>query len=210
MGNDFYKKSVIKREEVQENINQINKITSSNLFMDKYNIKLEFQLKDSGVFNKIEKKVIKVSISEHKNGKDTNTKEITIKIGDFYNYFNLLMDLRGKFCREKVSKSFSEIQIDDIDKVGEDDNDICPICEEQKVNMSLPCHHFFCSKCINEWIIKSESCPTCRFKIQKSIRNPTGIQGGQNWDILDQVDQETVDEENEKALNYLTKKIFIR
>ena len=48
MGN-FWDNSEIKREEVEKNIGEVNEITKSAIFMDKYKIFLKFQLEDTPV-----------------------------------------------------------------------------------------------------------------------------------------------------------------
>ena len=42
------------------------------------------------------------------------------------------------------------------------DDDICCICMEEKTNLILACTHNFCEKCIRNWKITSNTCPTCR------------------------------------------------
>merc|ERR1740130_1469879 len=45
----------------------------------------------------------------------------------------------------------------------------CPIClsdfdEEDEVRV-LPCKHYFCKACIDEWLAVNSTCPTCRTNI---------------------------------------------
>jgi hypothetical protein len=63
MGN-FWENSEIKKEEVEKNIIDVNEITKSAIFMNKYKLHLVFQLDDSPI-QKINKKIIKVNISEY-------------------------------------------------------------------------------------------------------------------------------------------------
>ena len=49
----------------------------------------------------------------------------------------------------------------------------CPICFEDfiidKSNVvKLSCNHTYCAKCIKSWLIRSTTCPVCRFNIDKS------------------------------------------
>ena len=54
MGN-FWENSDIKKEEVERNITEINQITKSLIFMNKYQIHLKFELDDAPI-QKISKK----------------------------------------------------------------------------------------------------------------------------------------------------------
>lgn len=74
---------------------------------------------------------------------------------------------------------------------GGDDSSLCPICEENNVDISLPCSHFFCEKCIKTWVIKSETCPLCRIKLQynKDNETPAGITGSNSWSVITQDEQ---------------------
>ena len=194
MGN-FWDNSELKREDVEKNVLDINQITKSLIYMDKYKIHLKFELDDAPI-QKMSKKVIK-----------SNTLHITIE--DFYKYYNLLMNLRRVFLNEQMEKNINNLSTSQIKKLGEDESSICPICCENNVDMSLPCAHFFCEKCIKAWIGKNESCPLCRYKLTVNRKDPTGIKGGQSWNIIDDVDPEQVDKENEESLQILTKKLFV-
>lgn len=44
-------------------------------------------------------------------------------------------------------------------------NDICSIClddTKNSVNYKTQCNHYFHKKCLDEWLIKSKTCPICR------------------------------------------------
>lgn len=210
MGN-FWDNSELKREDVEKNVLDINQITKSLIYMDKYKIHLKFELDDAPI-QKMSKKVIKVNIYHYDVINKTiatksNTLHITIE--DFYKYYNLLMNLRRVFLNEQMEKNINNLSTSQIKKLGEDESSICPICCENNVDMSLPCAHFFCEKCIKAWIGKNESCPLCRYKLTVNRKDPTGIKGGQSWNIIDDVDQEQVDKENEESLQILTKKLFV-
>ena len=210
MGN-FWENSDIKKEEVERNITEINQITKSLIYINKYKIHLKFELDDAPI-QKMSKKVIKVHIYHYDVINKTiatksNTLHITIE--DFYKYYNLLMNLRRVFLNEQMEKNINNLSTSQIKKLGEDESSICPICCKNNVDMSLPCAHFFCEKCIKAWIGKNESCPLCRYKLTVNRKDPTGIKGGQSWNIIDDVDQEQVDKENEESLQILTKKLFV-
>ena len=211
MGN-FWENSELKREDVEKNIADINQITKSLIYMSRYKIHLKFELDDVPI-QKMNRKIIKVKIYNY----DEKKKEISnklnslhIAIEDFYKYYNLLMDLRRVFLNEQMEKNINNLTTSQIKELGENESSICPICCENNVDMSLPCSHFFCEKCIKAWIGKNESCPLCRYKLTVNRKEPTGIKGGQSWNVIDEIDPEQVDRENEETLQKLTNKLFIQ
>lgn len=209
MGN-FWENSEISREEVQKNIKEINQVTKMIVFMNKFKLHLRFELDDSPI-QKITKKIIKVQVSDY-NEKTCFVKirksPLLITIDDFYKYYNLLMNFRSVFLNQQIEEKMNNLSKSQISKLGSDESGICPICCENNVNMSLPCSHFFCNECIKSWLIKSESCPLCRYKLTINRKNPTGIKGGQSWNIIDDIDTEQVDKENEESLIKFTNKLF--
>lgn len=47
-------------------------------------------------------------------------------------------------------------------------NDLeCLICMDNQIDVSLPCAHSFCSKCINMWHDTNKTCPICRDVVEK-------------------------------------------
>ena len=211
MGN-FWENSELKREDVEKNIADINQITKSLIYMSRYKIHLKFELDDVTI-QKMNRKIIKVKIYNY----DEKKKEISnklnslhIAIEDFYKYYNLLMDLRRVFLNEQMEKNINNLTTSQIKELGENESSICPICCENNVDMSLPCSHFFCEKCIKAWIGKNESCPLCRYKLTVNRKEPTGIKGGQSWNVIDEIDPEQVDRENEESLQKLTNKHYIQ
>ncbi|XP_003741161.1 RING finger protein 141 [Galendromus occidentalis] len=42
------------------------------------------------------------------------------------------------------------------------DDDLCCVCLDRLPQVSLPCAHSFCPNCIQEWQLRSNSCPLCR------------------------------------------------
>ena len=210
MGN-FWENSELKREDVEKNVEDINQITKSLIYMSRYKIHLKFEL-DDAPSQRVNRKIIKVKIynfDAKKKAISKKFKSLHIAIEDFYKYYNLLMDLRRKFLSEQMESNINSLTKSQVKDLGEDESSICPICCENNVDMSLPCSHFFCEKCIKAWIGKNESCPLCRYKLTVNRKDPTGISGGQSWNIIDEIDPEQVDRENEESLKRLTNKLFI-
>ena len=213
MGN-FWENSELKREEVEKNIAQMNEITKTYIFTKKLKVYLIFSLDDDSVMKRNTRKIIKVNVYDYDSIKALATerkKPISISIEDFYNYYNTVMNSRGMFLSEqmrqrrksKCQKSPSETETET------DDSGLCPICNENNVNLSLPCTHFFCEKCIKTWLLKSESCPICRYKLKLNKKSPSGVSGAQSWNIIeDDFDEGQIEKEYEKTLRNLTKKLF--
>ena len=61
--------------------------------------------------------------------------------------------------------------MNDVSKLKEDEKE-CVICLEDYKNedyfTNLPCAHFFHTKCIVDWLKRTNDCPICKYKIQKS------------------------------------------
>jgi hypothetical protein len=79
-------------------------------------------------------------------------------------------------------KKITKKQIEELVKsfeyppdVLECDKDDCPVCfsflkshlnsEEDNSLAKFPCGHIFHSSCITPWLLKNNSCPSCRFRI---------------------------------------------
>ncbi len=65
-------------------------------------------------------------------------------------------------------------------KAGVDENALCVICQDDHqpgdVIKSLPCGHKFHSKCIDEWLHRSGSCPMCNQNVIETAARPsTGV-----------------------------------
>jgi len=210
MGN-FWENSEIKRDEVKKNIFQINEISKTILFMNEFKVYLKFELDDESAFKRNSRKIIKVIVYDYdakRSMVQRRKKPISLTIEDFYKYFNILMNSRSIFLSEKMKENMENLTKSKIDNFGEDESGICPICSENNVNISLPCSHFFCDSCIKTWLVKSESCPLCRCKLNLNKKSPTGVAGAQSWNIIDNVDQEQLEKENMETLRVLTQKFF--
>lgn len=210
MGN-FWENSEIKRDEVKKNIFQINEITKTLIFMKKLKIYLIFELDDDTIMKRQTRKIIKVTIYDYeiKNCMvQQRENPLSITIDDFYKYFNLLMNSRAMFLSEQMKKRLGYLDKSNKQNLEEDESGICPICAENNIDLSLPCSHFFCNNCIKTWLLKSDSCPLCRYKLKKNKNDPTGVSGAHSWDFIDDIDQDQFEKENMEALKSLTKKLF--
>ena len=212
MGN-FWEKSGLKREEVEKNIFQINEITKTLIFMKKLKIYLNFELDDDSLINRQSRRIIKVTIYDYDDKTSIVQKReepLLMTIDDFYKYFNLLINSRSMFLTEQMKERMGNLKKSNNQNLEDNENasGICPICAENNVDISLPCSHFFCNKCIKTWIGKSDSCPLCRYKLKLNKKNPTGINGGQTWDVVEDIDQDQIEKEYMESLELLTKKFF--
>ena len=210
MGN-FWKKSDLTRDEVLQNIKQINQITKTLPFNKKLKVYLVFELDDKSSSRRKSRKIINVYVSDYDNKENTflkRKKPLIITINNFYKYFNMLMNSRSIFVESQLNESFQNIKLNTT--LGENDSSLCPICTENKVDISLPCSHFFCNGCIKTWLVKSESCPLCRFKLKVDKKGASGVAGAQSWDIIDKVDEEEIKKENFESLQLMTKTLFFK
>ena len=111
MGN-FWDNSEIKRDEVEKNIAEVNDITKSVLFMNKNKMFLFFKLEDTPI-QKISKKIIKVEVHKYDDKScmiENKKKSLFITIDNFYNYFNLLMNVRKVFLNERMKDNMDKLR----------------------------------------------------------------------------------------------------
>ena len=210
MGN-FWEKSDLTRDEVLQNIKQINQITKTLPFNKKLKVYLVFELDDKSSSRRKSRKIINVYVSDYDNKENTflkRKKPLIITINNFYKYYNMLMNSRSIFVESQLNESFQNIKLNTT--LGENESSLCPICTENKVDISLPCSHFFCNGCIKTWLVKSESCPLCRFKLKVDKKGASGVAGAQSWDIIDKVDEEEIKKENFESLQLMTKTLFFK
>ena len=184
MGN-VWKNSIVKREEVEKSISKINEFTKTYTLMDLTGLYLTFSIDESVLFSNKIIKVIVYKFNSQKGIVVDQEKIVRLTIDEFYNYYNALMNSLSIFYETKLEMKLKDLGEKDFDN---DESSLCPICEERKVEISLPCSHFFCEQCIKQWVIKSESCPLCRCKLKHSQKEeketPAGIEGTDRWSLL--------------------------
>jgi len=75
---------------------------------------------------------------------------------------------------QKMIYNLPETKLRDVSKLTPDKKE-CSICLEEFVEdvyiTYLPCIHAYHSKCIKEWLNRSNECPICKFKITKETLN---------------------------------------
>jgi hypothetical protein len=201
----FWENSQKTRNEVIEDINALNKITTSEPFILKTQSSLNFSLDDSSMFNRKSRKIIKCAITSNNNTKKNKTKNI--QIDDFYKFYDTTISSSQIFLDEKLklNKNINQ-ENHKNDEITDDGNDICPICENNKVSVMLDCYHFFCEDCIKTWLIKKKSnCPFCRLNVNNSEKN---LNKENQWDIVDDLNQSEYNRELNNKFIFLYNKLF--
>ena len=86
-----------------------------------------------------------------------NFKEWLVKRGKLTNQISY-MSLYDKYKDDEVNNELLNI---------ENENKICPICWDKITDdyIILKCSHIYHSDCINQWLIKKDTCPYCRNQI---------------------------------------------
>jgi len=79
-----------------------------------------------------------------------------------------------------------------VEMVTLDENTECLICMDNKIEVSLPCAHSFCTACISTWHDTNKSCPVCRDHLDKTE---------DCWEFTDLPDLEEI---NEKVVELAT------
>jgi hypothetical protein len=201
----FWENSQKTRNEVIEDINALNKITTSEPFILKTQSSLNFSLDDSSLFNRKSRKIIKCAITSNNNTKKNKTKNI--QIDDFYKFYDTTISSSQIFLDEKLklNKNINQ-ENHKNDEITDDGNDICPICENNKVSVMLDCYHFFCEDCMKTWLIKKKSnCPFCRLNVKNSDKN---LNKENQWDIVDDLNQSEYNRELNNKFIFLYNKLF--
>lgn len=85
--------------------------------------------------------------------------------------FHWMIFLIGLVCSQKLDNMGISSLLDetvDLPLLNETPSNECIICFERKQDVTLPCAHSFCTKCIEEWYygfngFKSSICEKCYF-----------------------------------------------
>ena len=216
MGNNIWDNSRIKKIEVENNIIKINDLMKKYTIMNFTGLNLFFSIDEDG---SNAKKIIKVIVKKFnsQNGTIENDEKIKhLTLEQFYSYYNALMNSLSTFYEAKLEERLSTLGEKNFNNLVSGESGMCPICEEEQVNVSLPCSHFFCEECIKAWVIKSDTCPMCRFKLKHSKENekkgrPAGIEGSNSWLILNNDDniKQEIKKENIDTFIKLTNDYFL-
>ena len=192
MGNEMktkWKSEMISKEFVEETITKVNNITTNVLFIEAMNIKLNFSLNYTRVNTPFVTKIIKVEVylpDKRNNNVISNTvnKIVHISLTDFISFSDSLNGNKNMFYDSKVfQRMTNSITKQPTETINEDN--MCPICNERKVEIVLDCNHLFCEQCIKTWLFdKNNSCPMCRFEINISNTNADAFTKEQ-WFVID-------------------------
>ena len=208
MGNENktkWKSEMITKECVEETITNVNNITINTLFIQTMNIKLKFSLNYTRVNAPFVTNIIRVELYLPNNNKHTNNnnnnnnnnntqlsktpnKVVHVSLTDFISFSDNLNGCKRLFCDTKLFKkmkdSYNKQQQSDTTPTNNSDN-ICPICDERKVEIMLDCKHLFCEQCIKTWLFdKNNSCPMCRFEINITNTNAEMF-AKEQWCVVD-------------------------
>ena len=184
MGNTW-ENSTLEKEEILSAIKKINETTKKIVVIEFIGVYLEFYLDESS----FSKKIIKVNVHSY-NSKlqrpEKIKKIVRLTISEFMNYYNALINALSNFYENRLIERYSKLNEYERERLGSEEVYLCPICDENNIDISLPCSHFFCEKCLKEWMKKSKTCPLCRLKLEFSNKKetPGGIKGSGSWSIL--------------------------
>ena len=71
---------------------------------------------------------------------------------------------------KRFINTLPEVVITKEDLDSETTNGECAIClSDQKIGQTatrMPCGHLFCNECLKHWLIKSNTCPVCRYEVE--------------------------------------------
>ena len=198
---------IVGKDDVYSKIEEINEITKKHTIIDFIGSYLNFSYSED-LLTTFTKKTIKVEISKfdlnlQKIEKEKKVTRLTIE--EFYNYYNALKNSLNNLIENRLTQKISCLDEEAKESFGSEENSFCPICEENKVDIRLPCSHFFCEKCIKGWMSKSGTCPLCRVKLEiKGNSTPAGIKGSERWFVI------TKDEKTNQEIKKDSIEIFLK
>jgi len=206
MGN-VWKNCGKSKEEVKNDLLIINQITRNYLFMKKTKLYIYFSLLEENIFTNLSiSKIIKSEVYDFKDNLTYKNKDVYLTLNEFYNFFNCLTNSTQIFFGDLLKLKLKKNK--ETDKGKNEYDDLCPICEENKVSVMLDCYHFFCEKCIKTWLFnKKNNCPLCRYEI-KINKEKGEITQSKQWDIINFEDQKEIENENFERFFYLLDTLF--
>ena len=88
----------------------------------------------------------------------------------FNHFFMSFNPFFGQFQEKNKEEGLSEEQFNSLETINCSENNQeekeCSICQESFQNeeklIKLPCKHIYHQGCIKQWLVKKDSCPTCR------------------------------------------------
>ena len=203
MGN-VWKNCEKSKEDVINDILIINQITRNYLFMKKTKLYLVFSLMEENIFTNLSlSKMIKTEVYDFKENLIYKKKNVYLTLSEFYNFFNCITNSTKLFYGDLLELKMKKKETPNLEN-----DDLCPICEENKVSVMLDCYHFFCEKCIKTWLFdKKNNCPLCRYEIQIN-KNNGEIRNSSQWDIIDFKDEKNFEKDISERFYYLLDIMF--
>lgn len=181
------------KDMVEDCISRANSITKTDYFFKFENIYISFSLFE----NLFSKKII-ANFYVKKEKKRKTVKEKSLNINEFNRFYNLLMESKNIFIGYQIQ---GYIKKKSSNEAYDDENELCPICNEKKVQIMLECSHFFCEKCIKTWLFdKMNTCPLCRLNIDLKKIN---LRENDCWDVVDSKEFENYETESAEQLKQL-------
>ncbi|ERL92877.1 RING finger protein 141 [Dendroctonus ponderosae] len=130
---------------------------------------------------------------------DSETGKIpTFRLLSLRQFLKVFRTFKSQLLAARQSCSHMEMRLSTIMEgtISPDSSNDCVICFERKQEVTLPCAHSFCSKCIKEWNEVHDTCPICRERLE----NPNDA-----WVISEVPKAEEISCEIKKSLMELTK-----
>ncbi|ENN82344.1 hypothetical protein YQE_01280, partial [Dendroctonus ponderosae] len=100
---------------------------------------------------------------------DSETGKIpTFRLLSLRQFLKVFRTFKSQLLAARQSCSHMEMRLSTIMEgtISPDSSNDCVICFERKQEVTLPCVHSFCSKCIKEWNEVHDTCPICRERLE--------------------------------------------